>query len=89
MFKVMIECAAFCEGWELTREVFQTDDPVEAIRQSDIYRDESHHSWVEIEKPTSDRTIQDVVADREKLDAEYFAKSEVLTTEFENLNKGD
>lgn len=47
MFKVMLECAGYCTDYESTRETFRTDDPVEAIRQSEIQRDQLHYSWVE------------------------------------------
>jgi hypothetical protein len=48
MYKVMIACEPHCEGWELTRETFRTDDPNEAIQRSDMHRDQDHRSWVEI-----------------------------------------
>ncbi|QED11563.1 hypothetical protein PP914_gp073 [Arthrobacter phage Qui] len=47
MFKVMLACEGYCEDYAPTREMFRTDDPVEAIRKSEIYRDQSHYSWVE------------------------------------------
>ena len=48
MFKVMLACQNHCESWEHPRETLRTDDPIEAIRKSEMHRDQEHTSWVEI-----------------------------------------
>jgi hypothetical protein len=51
MFKVMLECNIHCEDWENVRETLRTNDPVAAIRESEMLRDQDHISWVEEVKP--------------------------------------
>jgi len=46
-FQVVVACSDHCEGWELPRTMFTTDDPIAAIDRSEMHRDQLHTSWVE------------------------------------------
>jgi hypothetical protein len=47
MYKVMLECRDHCESWEKLRETLRTDDIDEALRKSEMHRDQEHISWIE------------------------------------------
>jgi hypothetical protein len=47
MYKVILACKEHCPDWEEERETLRTGDADEAIRKSEMHRDQMHSSWVE------------------------------------------
>lgn len=46
MYEIWVRCGKWCEDLELDRVMDETDDAIEAIRSSQILRDNNHETWI-------------------------------------------
>lgn len=47
-FEVWIACKVDCENFEAARAILLLEDPLSAIAQANIYRDQTHETWITV-----------------------------------------